>query len=95
MQQRDAFLKIREAALSRKFDILLVYMFDHIGRRNDEMPFVLEWLTRNGIAVWSVCEGDQRVDNHVDKLANDIRHWQAAGKSTKTSEQVRAHPPTD
>ena len=53
MQQRDAILEIREAALAGKFDILLVYMFDRIGRRDDETPFVVEWLTRNGIAVWS------------------------------------------
>ena len=65
MQQRDAILEIREAALAGKFDILLVYMFDRIGRRDDETPFVVEWLTRNGIAVWSVCEGEQRFDNHT------------------------------
>ena len=45
MQQRDAILEIREAALAGKFDILLVYMFDRIGRRDDETPFVVEWLT--------------------------------------------------
>lgn len=89
MQQRDAILEIREAALAGKFDILLVYMFDRIGRRDDETPFVVEWLTQNGIAVWSVCEGEQRFDNHVDKLTNYIRYWQAAGESAKTSERVR------
>lgn len=89
MQQRDAILEIREAALAGKFDILLVYMFDRIGRRDDETPFVVEWLTRNGIAVWSVCEGEQRFDNHVDKLINYIRYWQAAGESERTSERVR------
>lgn len=89
MQQRDAVLEIREAALAGKFDILLVYMFDRIGRRDDETPFVVEWLVRNGIAVWSVCEGEQRFDNHVDKLTNYIRYWQAAGESAKTSERVR------
>ena len=89
MQQRDAILKIREDALAGKFDILLVYMFDRIGRRDDETPFVVEWLTRNGVAVWSVCEGEQRFDNHVDKLTNYIRYWQAAGESAKTSQRVR------
>ena len=89
MQQRDAILKIREDALAGKFDILLVYMFDRIGRRDDETPFVVEWLTRNGVAVWSICEGEQRFDNHVDKLTNYIRYWQAAGESAKTSQRVR------
>lgn len=89
MQQRDAIQEIREDALAGKYDILLVYMFDRIGRRDDETPFAVEWLTRNGIAVWSVCEGEQRFDNHVDKLTNYIRYWQAAGESEKISERTR------
>ena len=91
MQQRDAILNIREDTLAGKFDILLVYMFDRIGRRDDETPFVVEWLTRNGIAAWSVCEGEQRFDNRVDKLINYIRYWQAAGESEKISERTRTH----
>ncbi len=30
-------------------------------------------------------EGQQRFDNHVDKLMNYIRYWQASGESLKTS----------
>lgn len=89
MQERDAIMEIREDALAGKFDILLVYMFDRIGRRDDETPFVVEWLVRHGISVWSVCEGEQRFDNHVDKLTNYIRYWQAAGESEKISERTR------
>lgn len=89
MQQRDAVIEIREDAMAGKFDILLVYMFDRIGRWDDETPFAVEWLVRNGVSVWSVCEGEQRFDNHVDKLTNYIRYWQAAGESAKTSERVR------
>lgn len=89
MQERDAIMEIREAALAGKFDILLVYMFDRIGRRDDETPFVVEWFVRQGISVWSVCEGEQRFDNHVDKLTNYIRYWQAAGESEKISERTR------
>lgn len=37
------------------------------------------------IEVWSVNEGQQRFDNHVDKLLNYIRYWQASGESIKTS----------
>lgn len=89
MKERDAILEIREDALAGKFDTLLVYMFDRIGRRDDETPFVVEWLVRHGISVWSVCEGEQRFDNHVDKLTNYIRYWQAAGESEKISERTR------
>ena len=84
------FWEFGEDALAGKYDILLIYMFDHrIGRRDDETVFVVEWLTRNGIAVWSVCIGGQQFDNHVDKLANYIRYWQAARESEKISKCTR------
>ena len=31
----------------------------------------------------------QRFDNHVDKLLNYIRYWQASGESIKTSVRVK------
>ena len=58
-------------------------MFDRIGRIADETPFVVEWFVRNGIRVWSTQEGEQRFDNHTDKLLNYIRFWQADGESEK------------
>ena len=89
-KDRDAILEIqREAALSN-FDILLVFMFDRLGRRDDETPFVVQWFIENGVAVWSVNEGEQRLDSHVDKLLNYIRYWQASGESIKTSVRVKA-----
>ena len=60
-------------------------MFDRIGRIADETPFVVEWFVKNGIRVWSTQEGEQRFDNHTDKLTNYIRFWQADGESEKTS----------
>lgn len=41
------------------------------------------------IEVWSTKEGEQRFDNHVDKLLNYIRFWQASGESEKTSMRIR------
>ena len=73
----------------KEFDVLLVFMFDRLGRRDDETPFVVEWFVQNGIEVWSVVEGQQRFDNHVDKLLNYIRYWQASGESIKTSVRVK------
>lgn len=60
-----------------------------IGRIADETPFVVEWFVRNGIRVWSTQEGEQRFDNHTDKLTNYIRFWQADGESEKTSIRTR------
>lgn len=87
---RDAIQELKEAALNDEFDILLVFMFDRIGRIDDETPFVVEWFAKHGIQVWSVMEGQQRFDSHVDKLMNYLRFWQASGESEKTSMRIKS-----
>ena len=82
-ENRDKLQIIKERAKQGKFDILLVFMFDRIGRIADETPFVVEWFVKNGIRVWSTQEGEQRFDNHTDKLTNYIRFWQADGEKRK------------
>ncbi len=88
-KDRDAIQEIQHDAAMGEFDILLVFMFDRLGRKDDETPFVVEWFVQNGIEVWSTEEGQQRFDNHVDKLMNYIRYWQASGESLKTSIRVK------
>ena len=88
-ENRDKLQIIKEHAKQGKFDILLVFMFDRIGRIADETPFVVEWFVKTGIRVWSTQEGEQRFDNHTDKLTNYIRFWQADGESEKTSIRTR------
>jgi site-specific DNA recombinase len=87
--ERDALNEIREAAVNREFDVLLVFMFDRIGRRDDETPFVINFLIENGVEVWSVNEGQRKMEQHVDKLINYISSWQSSGESIKTSMRVR------
>ncbi|MHB1393412.1 MAG: recombinase family protein [Clostridia bacterium] len=89
-EDRDAIQQIKTDAILGKFDVLLVFMFDRLGRRDDETPFVVEWFVRNGIEVWSAKEGEQRFDSHMDKLTNYIRYWQASGESIKTSMRTKA-----
>ena len=88
-KDRDAIQEIQKLALQGGFDILLVFMFDRLGRKGDETPFVVEWFVKQNIEVWSAMEGQQRFDNHVDKLLNYIRYWQASGESIKTSMRVK------
>lgn len=87
---RDVLQEIRERAENKEFDILLVFMFDRIGRRAEETPFVVEWFIQNGIRIWSVNEGEQRIDTHADRPMNYIRFWQADGESRKTSVRTKA-----
>ena len=86
--KRDAIVDIRAEALKKSFDILLVFLSDRLGRREDETPFVVEWFVRNGIEVWSVNEGQLKAESHEEKLLNYIRFWQANGESLKTSIRV-------
>lgn len=86
---RDAIQELKAAAIRQEFNILLVFMFDRIGRIDDETPFVVEWFVKHGIRVWSVQEGEQRFESHVDKLMNYIRFWQASGESEKTSIRIK------
>lgn len=55
-ENRDKIQIIKDLARKKKFDILLVFMFDRIGRIADETPFVVEWFVKNGIEVWSTQE---------------------------------------
>lgn len=88
-ENRDAIQDLKKAALNKEFDILLVYMFDRLGRIESETPFVLEWFINQGMQVWSTQEGQQKLENHTDKLTNYIRFWQANGESRKTSMRLK------
>lgn len=88
-EDRDVIQSFKADALEGKFDILLVFMFDRLGRIEHETPFVVEWFVEHGVAMWSVKEGEQRFDDHTDSLTNFIRFWEASGESEKTSERIR------
>ena len=64
-------------------------MFDRIGRREEETPFVVQWLINQGIEVWSVKEGQRKIETRADKLINYLTYWQAGGESEKTAIRVR------
>jgi site-specific DNA recombinase len=87
--ERDELNTIKEAALKKEFDILLVFMLDRLGRREDESPLVVSFLFENGIDVWSVQEGQRSIESHVDKLITYIGFWQSSGESLKTSMRVK------
>ena len=88
-ENRDIIQELKKAALNGEFDVLLVFMFDRIGRIEYETPFVVQWFAEHGVEVWSAREGQQRFENHVDKLTNYLRFWQASGESEKTSIRIK------
>lgn len=86
---RDAIQELKAAAERHEFDILLVFMFDRLGRKQDETPFIVEWFNSQGVEVWSTKEGQQRFESEADYLINYMRYWQAGGESRKTSIRVK------
>lgn len=87
--KRDVIQELKAATERHEFDILLVYLFDRLGRIDEETPFLLQWFVKHGVEMWSTREGQQRIDSHTDKLTNYIRFWQASGESEKISERVQ------
>ena len=41
-KDRDQLQLLQQAAAAGEFDVLLVFMFDRLGRRDDETPFTVE-----------------------------------------------------
>ncbi|GIO37262.1 serine recombinase [Paenibacillus antibioticophila] len=70
-------------------DVILCFMFDRLGRREHETPYIVQWFARH-VEVWSATEGQQKFEQHSDKLMNYVRYWQAEGESLKTSIRVIA-----
>ncbi|MCD4713270.1 MAG: recombinase family protein [Clostridiales bacterium] len=89
VKDRENIQQLLSDAEQGLFDVLLVFMFDRLGRKQDETPqLVLEFI-RLGVEVWSVEEGRLKLDDHNDSLYNYLRFWQAEGESRKTSVRVK------
>lgn len=88
VQDREVLLTILEDARSHKFDVLLTYMSDRIGRREEYSTYVAA-LNEAGVEVWTIKDGQLKTEEHIDKLINFLRFWQNEGESKKTSVRVR------
>ena len=87
-ENRDAIQELKAAAERKEFDVLLIFMFDRLGRKQDETPFIVEWFNEMGVEVWSTKEGQQRFESEADYLINYMLYWQAGNESKKTSTRV-------
>ncbi len=87
-EDRDVLMKILEDAGNGEFDILLTYMTDRIGRR-EEYSFYINALYKTGIEVWTVKDGQIKNDEHTDRLITYIKFWQNEEESQKLSKRVK------
>lgn len=88
VEEREILMEILQDAKRGEFDILLTYMSDRIGRKEEYSTYVAT-LNTLGIEVWTIKDGQLKTEEHIDKLLNFIRFWQNEGESKKTSARVR------
>ncbi len=88
VEDREVLLRILEDAKKRQFQVLLAYMSDRIGRKEEYSTYVAA-LNRLGVEVWTIKDGQLKTEEHIDRLLNFIRFWQNEGESRKTGMRVR------
>lgn len=88
LNERKVLQEVIKDVDGHNIDVLLVFMFDRIGRKDDETPFLLKRIVECGVEVWSTCEGQQTFENSSDNLMNIIRFWGASTESKKTGARV-------
>lgn len=88
LNDRKVLKEVIKDVGNKQIDVLLVFMFDRIGRKDNETPFLLKRIVECGVEVWSVCEGQQTFENSSDNLMNIIRFWGANTESQKTAARV-------
>ena len=81
LNERKVLQEVIKDVGEKNIDVLLVFMFDRLGRKDDETPFLLKRIVECGVEVWSVCEGQQTFENSSDNLMNIIRFWGASTES--------------
>lgn len=86
--QRAAVQEIISAAHKKLFNILLVYTIDRLSRRDSELPMLLEEITKCGISVWSVEDGEIRYSTSTDRLLAYLYGWKANGESERISQRI-------
>lgn len=86
--ERDVLQQILIAAQNNEFDVLLVYMFDRIGRQTYDTPLYIQALAEAGVRIVSVVEGEYEIDDHMGDMMIFLRNWQSNGESRKTSKRV-------
>lgn len=86
-EERDILQEILEDARNVEFDVLLAYMSDRIGRK-EQYAFYVASLNQLGVEVWTINEGQLKTEDDTDMLTTLIKFWQNGRESKKTSQRV-------
>ena len=89
LEKRPALLTILDKADKHEFDVLVVYIFDRIVRREEEYPIILNHFSKNNVELYSSSTNEKIKAGHTDKLTNYITGWNNEYESIKTSMRVK------
>ena len=64
VEDREVLLRILEDAKKRQFQVLLAYMSDRIGRKEEYSTYVAA-LNRLGVEVWTIKDGQLKTEEHI------------------------------
>lgn len=82
-------MKVLEYASEGKLSNVIIFSTDRISRNFMDGLTVINHLTRYGVKVWSVNEG-QVNSNDLDNVLNSIRFYQSQTESQKTSQRIKS-----
>ena len=86
---RDAINEIIEGAKQHRFQILLIFMLDRIGRRGMETAYLLQTIESMGIQIWEAKSKQQiTFDGGGNAITSSIRCIFAQEESKRTSERI-------
>lgn len=85
LEERKGINRILLGAKQKEFEVLLVFMLDRIGRKEEEMKYLFDALQKNGIEIWSITEG--MVPYFSEREAE--YYLQCSKEVEKTSQRVK------
>ena len=88
MMDRPAIVKLYESAKAHEYDALVVFKQDRIGRRGIDTLFFMHSLIKLGIRIFSVTEGELKLDSVEAQLITIFRSLQAERESQNISTRV-------
>ena len=89
IDKRKALNKIKEYAINKELDRLIVFNLDRIGRKTEALGYI-SFLNQLGVKILSVTEGEIDAFNINNQLLTYIKLWQSQNESIKTGLRVKA-----
>lgn len=90
LKDRKGIVELIARAENNEYDVLIVFMFDRLGRREDETPILIQQLSKNNVDIYIASTGEKiESSSHTDKFMNYVHSWVAEFESIKTSERVK------